>query len=241
MQWQNKLIGKLQEHSKLSRADIAAISALPVQIKKLAAQEDIVRQGDHPTLSVVVLEGMVGRYHTLKGGRRQYLSFHIEGDMPDAQALFLEIMDHSVCAIEPSVIATIPHKAIRTLFENKPHAGFAIWRETLIDAAIFREAVTNNSARDPYTRLAHFFCEQYYRADQMGLTENKACRLPLTQTQLAETLALSLPSISRALIALRKSKAVEFRNSRLEVKDWDRLVKIGDFNPGYLHMKKPAL
>jgi hypothetical protein len=34
--------------------------------------------------------GMVARYHLLHNGRRQYLSFHIAGDMPDAQALFID-------------------------------------------------------------------------------------------------------------------------------------------------------
>ena len=240
MQWDDRLIGKLQEHSTLSRADIAGIRALPAQMRNLAPNEDIVRQGDEPHVSVVVLEGTVGRYHTLKGGRRQYLSFHIPGDMPDAQALFLDIMDHSVCAIDHALVATIPHKALCKLFEDRPHAGFAIWRETLIDAAIFREAITNNSARSLQTRLAHFFCEQYYRAEQAGLTEASSCRLPLTQTQLAETLASSLPSMSRTLIGLRKTKTVEFKNGRLEIKDWSRLVKLGDFNSGYLHLKKPA-
>lgn len=238
MSW-DVLIGKLQEHSSLSRADIAAIKALPCQKRALVPDEDIVRQGDKPDISVIVLEGIVARYHTLKSGKRQYLSYHIAGDMPDAQALFIEQMDHSVASVNQSVIATVQHKALLNLFEERPQIGFTIWRETLIDAAIFREAITNNSARTLQSRIAHFFCEQFYRAKQIDLVESNKCSLPLTQTQLAETLASSLPSISRALITLRKTKAVDFRSGFLEIKDWNRLVKIGDFNPAYLHLKKP--
>ena len=49
--------------------------------------------------------------------------------------------------IGPALIASIPHKDLIAGFNRRPPVGVAIWRETLIDAAIFREAITNNSAK----------------------------------------------------------------------------------------------
>lgn len=240
MSWHETLIRKLQEHTVLSKADMTAIHTLPGKTRKLSKHQDILKQGDKPDDSAVVLEGMVARYHTVSAGRRQYLSFHIAGDMPDAQTLFLESMDFSLCAMEKAAIVMVPHAALLKLFKERPDTGAAFWRETLIDAAIFRETITNNSSRDLETRLAHFFCEQYYRAHKSGLVESDSCKLPLTQTQLGETLASSLPSINRTLVKLRKTKAVDFENGVLHVKKWDQLTKIGDFNPAYLHLKKPT-
>jgi hypothetical protein len=51
---------------------------------------------------------MVAQYHLLRSGRRQYLSFHMVGDMPDAQGLFIDQINHSLCALESAVIAFIP-------------------------------------------------------------------------------------------------------------------------------------
>jgi CRP-like cAMP-binding protein len=79
---------------------MAAIRTLPSTERKVSPNEDIVRQGDKPKISAIVVEGTVARYHTLTGGRRQYLSLHIPGDMPDSQTLFIETMDHAVCAID---------------------------------------------------------------------------------------------------------------------------------------------
>src|SRR5258707_15199650 len=93
------------------------------------------------------------------------------GDMPDSQALFIDKMDHAVCAIGPARIASIPHKQMLSAFSRRPSIGFAIWRETLIDAAIFREAITNNSARRMPARMGHLFCELFYRARASGLTQ----------------------------------------------------------------------
>jgi CRP-like cAMP-binding protein len=236
--WHDVTIKKLQAHSNLSNSDVIAIRRLPGAERTLAPGEDVVKQGDKPHHSVVVLSGMVARYHTVRSGRRQYLSLHIVGDMPDAQTLFLETMDHAVCAVGRAAIVLVPHRALIALFKERPVAGLAIWRETLIDAAIFREAITNNGARPLPARLAHFLCEQFYRARIMGLVSADACSLPLTQTQIGETIGASLPSVSRTLKVLRRTRAADLRDGRLFMHDWDRMTRLGDFNPGYLHVRR---
>ena len=151
------LIRKLKEHSRLAAEDLAAINSLSHIVRKLQPDEDLIRQGDDPDVSAVVLSGMVARYHLLPNGSRQYLSFHMSGDMPRLPGTFVEKMDHAVCAIGPALIASIPHKELLATFKRQPSVAFAIWRETLIDAAIFREAITNNSARTRPARMAPYF------------------------------------------------------------------------------------
>lgn len=233
------LIRKLKEHSRLAAEDLAAIHALHPAIRELQPNEDLVRQGDEPKVSAVVLSGMVARYHLLPNGRRQYLSFHLAGDMPDSQALFVSKMDHAVCAIGRVTIALFPHKEIIAAFNRWPPVGFAIWRETLIDAAIFREAVTNNSARTMPARMAHLFCEIFYRARASGLTQGKIFPAPISLVQLGETLGMSIATVNRTLQELRASRTVDFQKGELKVRHWDRLVEIAGFNPSYLHLKKP--
>jgi CRP-like cAMP-binding protein len=231
-------IRKLKEHTSLSSEDAAALCKLPASPRPTQAGEELVRQGDDPNVSLVVVSGMLARYHTLGSGVRQYLSFHIAGDWPDAQGLFLDHMDHAVGVISPGAVAVVPHRSLLALFERRPTVAFAIWRETLIDAAIFREAITNNSRRDVPVRLAHFLCEQYYRAFAAGLTQDHACDLPLSQTQLAESLASSLTTINRAMRSLRRLQAFELRGGRLHMRDFRRLARYGEFDPAYLHLRR---
>jgi CRP-like cAMP-binding protein len=232
------LIRKLKEHTRLSREDVAILSGLSAVERSFAANEDIVRQGDRPNMSVIVISGMVARYHTRPGGMRQYLSFHIAGDMPDAQALFIDRMDHAVCAVGGASVALVPHREIMRMFEGRPSAGYALWRETLIDAAIFREAITNNSSRPVRARLAHFFCEQYYRARAAAVADGNTCRLPISQIQIGETVGISVVTANRALQALRRTGAMEFSGGTLRVRDWDKLCTIGEFDPSYLHLSR---
>jgi CRP-like cAMP-binding protein len=235
------LMRKLKEHSRLTAEDLSTIAALKHTIQELRSNEDLIRQGDEPDVSAVVVSGMVARYHLLPNGVRQYLSFHMAGDMPDSQALFIDKMDHAVGAVGHAVIASIPHKELLAAFSRRPSVGFAIWRETLIDAAIFREAITNNSARTMPARMGHLFCELFYRARASGLTEGDKFRVPISLAQLGETLGMSIATVNRTLQDLRASRTMEFKGSVLHVRNWERLEKIAQFDPRYLHQKKQRI
>ncbi len=160
--------------------------------------------------------------------------------MPDLQSLFLNMMDHSVCALDAVEIAIFPHRQLQNLLLERPGVGFAMWRMTLVDAAIFRQAITNNSARPPAARLAHLFCEQLQRAREAKLAVDSSCSLPLTQEELGQALGLSLVSVNRALQKLRRDGLIEFRNARLQAHDWPGLAAAAGFDDGYLHCAKQS-
>lgn len=233
------LLAKARQHATLVEADERAIRAIPSRKKVLTVGADVVRQGDKPDSAIFVLRGVLARYHTLAGGDRQYLSFHIRGDLPDIQSMFLSIMDHSVSAVNEAEIAALSHQHLCNLFLHRPTVMIALWRLTLIDAAIFRQSITNNSARSHLARLAHFFCEQFYRAREAGLAEGASCALPLNQLQLGQTLAMSQVSVNRAMQKLRRAQAADLRFGRLEVRNWPSLTGIAGFDPTYLHLDAP--
>jgi CRP-like cAMP-binding protein len=232
------LVRNLREHSRLAHEDIEQITGLSHIVRQYEPNEDVIRQGDIPKAAALVLSGMVGRYHLLGDGRRQYLSFHITGDMPDAQGLFIEQMDHTVCAMGRAVVAFIPHADMVKAFKARPPLGFAVWRETLLDAAIFRDAITNNSARPVLTRMAHLFCELFYRARASGLAQQNQFALPLNLVQLGEALGMAIATVNRTLQRLRATGSVDFREGMLTIKNWEKLTRIGGFDPLYLHLKK---
>jgi len=127
------------------------------------------------------------------------------------------------CAIGKAEIALIPREDILRLFEKRPSVGFAIWRETLLDAAIFREAITNNGSRPVLARMAHLFCELHYRARAAGLAKPGSCRLPIHQGQIGETLGISIVTVNarsrRCARPIRWNSATRADRSRLEEAD----------------------
>jgi CRP-like cAMP-binding protein len=111
----------------------------------------------------------------------------------------------------------------------------AFWRQTLIDAAIFREWMTNIGRREAYNRMAHLFCEWIVRLRAVGLAQDHACDMPMTQAELADAMGISTVHVNRGLKELRGDGLISLKGSRLTVLDWEQLKQVGDFDPTYLH------
>jgi len=65
------LVRTLGQHSRVSIKDEHALRKLHPRVTRVHRNADIVRQGDRPNLIVMVISGMLARYHTTSGGDRQ--------------------------------------------------------------------------------------------------------------------------------------------------------------------------
>jgi CRP-like cAMP-binding protein len=96
----------------------------------------------------------------------------------------------------------------------------------------------NVGQRTAFERLAHLFCEIFFRLRCVGLTTTDSCELPMTQLVLAETLALSPVHINRTLQELRQEGLVSVRDKTLTIHDLPGLQSAALFSPDYLHLKR---
>jgi CRP-like cAMP-binding protein len=134
------LLRRLRLTAEIDEGDEQAVGELPIAVKRVASGTPIARYGDRSSACCLVIEGFVLRAKFAgDGDRRQILSFHQPGDIPDLQSLFLHVMDHDVCAMGDAVLGFIPHDPLRNLIRARPNVAVALWRDTLTDAAIFRE------------------------------------------------------------------------------------------------------
>jgi CRP-like cAMP-binding protein len=230
------LLRKLESVASLSAEERAAVLNLPVTVRQIRADHDIVRERDRPTQSCLVLDGWLCRYKILETGARQIFSFHIAGDMPDLQGLHLRTMDHNLGALVPSTVAFIQHESIKNLARDFPHVSDILWRDTLIDAAIFREWMVGMGRRDAPSRIAHVFCELFIKLQAVGLTKDQTCHFPITQSVLGDALGLSTVHVNRSLMELRGKGLITLEKHTLTIRKWDELQEQGGFDPLYLHL-----
>lgn len=231
------LIAKLRAIAALPNSAEQALLALPFRLKSFAENTDIVRQGDRPGECAVLVEGFACRYKLLGEGQRQIMSFHIPGDMPDLQSLHLPVMDHSLMALTPTKLAFVPHLALNEITRTYPEIAAAFWRDTLIDAAVFREWLAGVGRRTAHQRIAHVICEVYVRLRSVGLTQNGSFQLPVTQAELGDSLGLSTVHVNRVLQDLRRDGLISSKGRFVVIENWEELKAAGDFDAGYLHLK----
>ena len=186
----DKLVRRLKSIHSLGPEDETALHALPLKIQDIPARQDIVREGDRPSRSCILFEGMSGWYKSTREGSRQILALQIPGDMPDLHSLHLDVMDCSLSTIIPCKFGFVQHEAIQDICERRPKVASALWRMTLIDGAIFREWVMNVGGRKSKTRIAHLLCEHVTRVRAVSdIKDNNVsmrCALPLTQTDIGD-------------------------------------------------------
>lgn len=231
------LIRKLQTIFDLSAEEQQAIRDLRVVGCDLEADKDIVRERDEPARCCLVLEGLLCRYKMTEPGKRQILSFHISGDIPDLQSLHLTSMDHSLATMCPSKVAFIPHEVVNQLIAAHPRIGHAFWRDTLVDASIFREWELNLGQRSAYAKLAHIFCEMYVRMRAVGRTRGQSYTFPITQDELGAATGLSAVHVNRTMQQLRDKGLIRTAGRELVIEDWKGLQTAGEFNTRFLHLK----
>jgi CRP-like cAMP-binding protein len=234
------LLRRLNTVSGLDDADIAAIRALPINVRHWEAGRTIVSDGGRPTDCCLVIEGFCIRAKTTFSGQRQILSIHIAGEIPDLQSLHLHRMDHDLIAVVPSTLGFISHTSMRALTRENPNIAEVLWRDTLIDSAIFREWIVNVGQRPAASRLAHTVVELRQRLAITGRATGDTFDMPLTQEQISEALGITPVHANRIIRQLRDDGIVDINRGRVTVLNEAKLAELAQFDDRYLH-QDPSL
>jgi CRP-like cAMP-binding protein len=234
------LVRRLRTTSAVTDEDIKAVDALPFSVREYPAERNIVGDGQRATECCLIIKGFCARSKTTSEGRRQILSIHIPGEIPDLMSLHLHVMDHDLSTLTPCTLGFINHDALRLLHRRQPNLADMFWRDTLIDAAMFREWIVNVGQRPAPARLAHVIVELRERLKVIGRVNGASFEMPLTQEQIGEALGITAVHANRVIKQLRQDGVVELHRGRVTVLDEGKLLELAGFDDRYLHLS-PAL
>lgn len=229
------LLRRLRTSAGISEDDVAEILALPITVKQHPAERAVVSDGQKSTDCCLIAEGFCVRSKTIADGKRQILSIHIPGEIPDLMSLFLHVMDHDLSTLTPCTIGFISHDALQKLHRRRPNVAEIFWRDTLIDAAMFREWIVNVGQRPAPARLAHVMAELRERLKVIGRADGNTFEMPLTQEQIADALGITAVHANRVIRQLREDGIVDLHRGRVSVLDEAKFQELADFDHRYLH------
>lgn len=232
------LLLKLRARDVVTAEEEEVLRASVAELQDFPAGRTIVRSGTTLSASTLLVEGIIGRYKVLADGQRQIMELHIAGDFVDLHGFLLKRLDHNVGAMTAVRVAMVPHDALRGITETHPHLGRMLWFSTLLDAAFHREKILSIGRRTALARIAHIFCELLVRLRIVGLANEAGYDLPLTQADLADTTGLTSVHVNRMLKKLRDENLLTFRGGHVTIGDWERLQRVAEFDPTYLHLER---
>ena len=200
------------------------------------AGSDLVREGDRPNRSTLLVSGLATRYRVLSHGQRQITAIHIPGDFVDLHSLLIKTMDHSVGALTDCDVVVFPHTRLVEITERYPHLTRLLWLSTLLDGAIHREWLVAMGRRPSAQQMAHLICEFYLRLSVVHRVEDMTFTLPLTQIELGDVLGMSAVHVNRVLQGLRAENLFTWEGQTIRILDWPALQRRAEFDPTYLHL-----
>ncbi len=184
----------------------------------------------------MVLDGWACRYKILPSGARQITAFLMPGDCCDLHVGMLSEMDHSIQALTPATIATVPRGEMDALM-GRTNVARAMYIAQLVDEATLRAWIVSMGRRSSLERVAHLMCELYLRAYCVGEAADQQVVLPLSQIVMADALGMTPVHINRVLKELRLLGAMDLRRGHLLIMDPVKLVQLAGFDENYLHRR----
>jgi CRP-like cAMP-binding protein len=232
---ENPLIAKLENVACLSDDDRHALITACQNVRDIAANEDVISEGDKPEYIHLMLAGWACRYKDLEEGSRSITAYLVPGDFCDLHVTILGSMDHGIAALTPAKVAFISRTKMDELTRERPELTRALWWATLVDEGVLRAWLVNISRRDGFARVANLICELYERLDNVGLVNAGKFSLPLTQEEIADSTGMTPVHANRILQRLRRDGLLTLKGGNLNLLDAERLKEIAGFDPSYLH------
>jgi CRP-like cAMP-binding protein len=232
------LARKLSGYDLVSEEEMRVLEQAIRGVRHFESGQELVGVDDRPANSSILVEGWAARSKTLEDGGRQLTAIHIPGDFVDLHSFLLRKMDHSVIALSPCRVASVPHDRLRVISETQPHLTRLLWLNTLVDAAIHRNWIVAMGRMSASSRMAQLICELYVRLEGVDLARGYEFEFPLTQPVMADVLGLSLVHVNRSLREIRNRNLVAWRSRMIKILDWEQMVEFSQFDPTYLSRRQ---
>ncbi|WP_246102057.1 Crp/Fnr family transcriptional regulator [Methylobacterium terricola] len=226
------LARRLGGFAPLDAQDRAALAGLIGYVRPVGRHTVLVEQDSVADHAVIVFAGFASRGKHRASGRRQIVAYLVPGDLCDRGVLHDHPLGHAIETLTPCLVARVPRAAYLDLLGRHPRIALALQRARLAEEATVHEWVANIGMRSGTERMAHLLCELMERLGTVGQVTDGQYALPLTQTDLADTLGLSSVHVNRVLQALRRDRLISLCGHRLRVLAPRRLRELAEFGAG---------
>jgi len=218
----NCRLGSLCLPIAVGSEEIARIDNIINRTRPIDKGNHIFNQGDNFKSIFAVRSGAIKTYSISSSGKEQINGFYLPGEIfgMDGISDFSHIS--SAIAIERSSVCEIPYDALGKLSGELPslqrHFMQLMSREIANDQQLI-SLLGKNSAEE---RIAALLISISSRNARRGFSVTEF-RLPMSRTDIANYLGLTIETVSRILSKLGKQSIIELNNKELRINDMEAL------------------
>ena len=187
-----------------------------------ARNEEIYAEGDPADCWFKVVSGTVRVCKLLADGRRHTADFHSAGDCFGFDSLSERLF--SAEAVTDAIVMRFPRRVTERLIDDSPALARLLREMTLRDLANAQIRMLTLGRMSAPERVATFLLEMFERRDS-----NRALDLPMSRTDVADYLGLTIETVCRVLSAFKRDGIIDIPTAhRIELRHRAALAAIGE-------------
>jgi CRP-like cAMP-binding protein len=229
---------RLSRHYQVGQDDLAHLETVEFRQETFKSGQNIVKRGAEMTQLILLASGWANRCRYTPEGMRQIVHLLVPGDIVTPSVLVTRYSDHGITALTDVVVRFVkPSEMERVLAASKKLAT-AFWWAAEQEHGVLREQIVRLGRRSALHRVPHLFLELHRRLYLVDLASAESFVLPLTQSEIADTLGLSNVHVNRTLRKLVADNYIEYHGAQIRIPDSARLAVLCDFDVSHLHLDK---
>ncbi|MFO1073723.1 MAG: helix-turn-helix domain-containing protein [Geminicoccaceae bacterium] len=187
----------------LSEAQMPRLAAIAGN-RRVETGQMLFQEGDRAEEVFTLIDGMLKLYKLMSDGRRQIVGFMVPGDF--LGLAFGRTYVYSAEAVSPTQVCRFRRAPFLRLLEDCPALEKEILDRTSTELAAAQEQMLLLGRKTARERLASFLMAL---ARRRGVKPGRALPLPMSRSDIADYLGLTIETISRTMTAFRHERLIE--------------------------------
>jgi CRP/FNR family transcriptional regulator len=202
----------------LSHEELPRLAAIAHR-RELKAGQMLFDEGEIAEEVFTLTSGMVKLYKLMSDGRRQITGFLVGGDF--LGLAFGRTYVYSAEAVVDSTMCRFRRAGFLKLLEDFPSIEMALLGRTSTELAAAQDQILLLGRKTARERVATFLLS-LCRRQRIG--ERGSLRLPMSRTDIADFVGLTIETVSRTLTQLRREGVIDLPDThRVVIASWSRL------------------
>lgn len=195
-------------------------------LRRFDAKEFVFAEGDCARNIYRIEVGAVSLFKILPDGRRQILGFAYPGDLIGLGVQGTHMMYAQ--AIKRCYARSMPLAALHKIAAHDPGLSFTLYEAIAEELAAARDLMTTTGHRNASERLAVFLMALSRRNARNGGRRN-IIDLPMTRTDIADYLGLTIETVSRTLTKFKTKRFIDLpQSTRIIILDMMMMQKLAE-------------
>lgn len=196
-----------------------------------SARETIRSQGDAVSGFYLHNRGWVASSIMLPDGARLIQKIHLPGDMLGTPSMVLSHAADTLTAITAATVAFVPFVRLGAIYERLPRLAALFTIAVQAERLSLMDTLAVTGRATAAQQLARLLLDLYARLMPLGMVEDDAFDLPLSQEAIGDLTGLTAVHVNRKLREMRESGLIGRDGSRMKILDVARLRGLSPVAP----------